>query len=84
MRQQEIDLARQIFLDHVNGQLVSTGTASTWAEQSLMMAEAFYSQVIDGEPITKMKLKGCMACHGSGGKKNDPCRVCHGTGKVAE
>lgn len=84
MSQQEIDLAKQIFLDRVNGTLVDPKTASAWAEQSLMMAEAFYSQVVDGEIPHKMKLRGCKACYGSGGKANQPCKMCHGSGKIAE
>lgn len=28
------------------------------------------------------KLMGCRKCFGSGGKRDDPCATCNGTGKV--
>lgn len=30
----------------------------------------------------RQKTKGCKACFGSGGKPIDPCKVCHGEGRV--
>ena len=33
-------------------------------------------------PNAKKLWRGCALCYGSGGKKDNPCRVCNGTGKI--
>jgi DnaJ-class molecular chaperone len=33
--------------------------------------------------VAETQMKGCRACHGSGGKARSPCKVCDGTGRVA-
>ena len=30
----------------------------------------------------KKEWRGCLACYGSGGKKDNPCTVCAGTGRI--
>jgi len=43
---------------------------------------AAYIRELQEARAKPVKLMGCRACYGSGGKRNDPCQVCDGTGKV--
>lgn len=88
MNQDELKLAETLFIDMVNGgSKLSMNDVEDMAVSSLQMASMFYSKVefakLDSLPMV-YKLKGCRACHGSGGKKTDPCKACNGTGKVKE
>lgn len=85
------ELAAQLFLDAVNGALITADQARQIAISSWEMARIFDAQ----DPQAKIpqeaqasfegnmnrKMSGCRACYGSGGKKRS-CKVCHGTGKV--
>jgi len=75
------EIAKERFLD-----LMSAGTMTSKAAADVATADA--NAFVRGyrpitTPASEDRQKGCRACHGSGGKQNDPCRVCGGTGRVA-
>jgi DnaJ-class molecular chaperone len=88
MNQDELKLAEALFIDMVNGySKLSMNDVEDMSVSALQMASMFYSKVVfaKAESLpTVYRLKGCRACHGSGGKKTDPCTACNGTGKTRE
>jgi len=80
-------LAAQPFLDAVNGDNMTAEQArqiaiSAWETAAIFDAcepKPTYSTMSD---TIAAKLRGCRKCHGSGGKANDPCTACNGTGRV--
>ena len=84
----EIELAKQLFLDAVNGNMThSATTVEMMAKRSMEYAAAFYRQLPQSDPadivIFPAAMKGCPACFGSGGKVKTPCKKCGGKGRVA-
>ncbi len=80
-----LDIARERFLEmmaqHPNGD--ANGAAVIAIEQADAFVQAYtVLKPADAAPVAS-KLRGCRACHGSGGKLSDPCKACAGTGKVA-
>lgn len=81
------ELAETLFIDMVNGNAkLSMNEVEEMAISSLQYATMFFSKVQDSiektdVPVT-YKMKGCKKCFGSGGKLDNPCRVCRGSGKV--
>lgn len=85
---EEVKLAKQLFLDAVNGNMaMPLDRVATLARSSLDYAVAFYCQVPkhsadDIVTVAVGTVKGCPICFGSGGKVKMRCKNCHGTGKV--
>ncbi|TDR82167.1 hypothetical protein [Paludibacterium purpuratum] len=54
------------------------------AKRAVMAAEVLQDELAAMSPqyAPAKGIKGCPACFGSGGKRNKPCQVCRGTGKV--
>jgi hypothetical protein len=79
-------LAETLFIDMVNGNPGhSMNDVEEMAISSFQYASMFYSKAsvapeISDDPAP-VKLKGCRACYGSGGKITKPCRQCGGSGK---
>lgn len=72
------EIAKQRFLDLMadgNSQEVSVKSAVSDADA---LIQALHYQQETG------KAKGCRVCFGSGGKKDNPCKACGGTGKVTQ
>lgn len=85
MSADHMHIARERFLDLMAND--QGGGAEYAAVKAIEEANAFmkaYDLLWEGKTqvIMGKKLKGCKACHGSGGKQIDPCKVCGGTGKV--
>lgn len=84
--QAHLDIARERFLELMadSPQADAYAVARTAIKQADDFAEAYEQHGYNrAEPTRASKLKGCRACHGSGGKQLDPCKVCAGTGTVA-
>lgn len=85
--QAHLDIARERFLElmaaHPNNDARDTAIAAIeQADEFVAVYATLGYKAVEPTPANK-KLKGCRACHGSGGKQFDPCKVCAGTGKVA-
>lgn len=87
--QAHLDVARERFLELMATQ--PGANAETVAIMAVTQADIFarlyqqYAVIAQGAQAGKdaaARAKGCRACHGSGGKASDPCKVCGGTGKV--
>lgn len=81
-------LAETLFIDMVNGKSnMSMNEVEEIAISSFQYATMFYSKVNsvmeDEKSSTLSRVKGCPKCYGSGGKSNNPCKYCRGTGKIA-
>lgn len=80
-----IEIARERFLD-----LMATdreGEPHHWAQIAIIQADVFIEEYAKRTPILPagtvvMKTKGCGVCFGSGGKANNPCKACGGSGRV--
>jgi DnaJ-class molecular chaperone len=73
-----LEIAKERFLD-----LLSNGiSAPCAAMMAITDADAFMSSYSKHAPQSNRSTVGCRACHGSGGKRAAPCKVCGGTGKV--
>lgn len=83
MNQIHLEIAKERFLEimaeNPNADVRSAAVAAI--EQADDFASA-YEALKPAEPMQSAKLKGCRACFGSGGKAGNPCKVCHGSGKV--
>lgn len=74
-----LEIAKERFVDlRANG--VSAPVAAAKAIEDADAFMAVYSA--PNAPTAGTALVGCRACHGSGGKRSAPCKVCNGTGKV--
>lgn len=84
MSADHMHIARERFLDLMAGNRSADPKAA--AIMAIDQADKFMAAYVQYGPKNDApaaaKLKGCKACHGSGGKRNDPCKVCGGTGKV--
>jgi hypothetical protein len=85
--QAHMDIARERFLElmaaNPNNDARDTAIAAIeQADEFTAVYGALGYKAVEPAPVSK-KLKGCRACHGSGGKQFDPCKACAGTGKVA-
>lgn len=82
--QAHLDIARERFLELMaqrpNVDAQDAAVAAIEDADTFMRA---YSALTPVKPEPVARLKGCRACHGSGGKQLDPCKACAGTGKVA-
>ena len=77
-------VARERFLDIMASHQQDPAAA---ADTAIKQAEMFMSKLNLAEarnhPFAKtVALKGCPKCFGSGGKRNQPCKYCGGSGKV--
>lgn len=83
-----LQMAEKIFLDFVDGNpSLSEANYESLACKSVEVASAFYAAVVKMAELPQslpaaLKMKGCKACFGSGGKVGQPCKVCGGAGKV--
>lgn len=75
------EIAKERFLDIMASKSVSAEAAAVVAIEQADVFVKFYSQYGKAEPEIE-KTKGCPRCFGSGGKQNNPCNACNGTGKV--
>lgn len=87
--QAHLDIARERFLELMAAK--PGADVDTVAIVAISQADAFarmyqkYAVIAQAAQAGKdaaLRVKGCRACHGSGGKAGDPCKVCGGTGKV--
>jgi len=82
------ELAEALFMDMVNGDhALSVSEVEEMALSAFAFASTFNrkaQQYVEEITPTTYRLKGCRACHGSGGKHSDPCKVCGGTGKIQD
>ena len=83
--QAHLDIARERFLELMaqNPNVEARSAAVQAIEQADEFIGAYRAIGAPEDVVPAKKLKGCRACHGSGGKQLDPCKVCAGTGKVA-
>jgi len=91
IEQAHIEIAKERFLEIM---AINPGSdAKTVAVVAITQADdfaQFYRQYgYKPQPVEpestlgrRAKTKGCKACFGSGGKPIDPCKVCHGEGRV--
>jgi len=85
IEQAHLEIAKQRFLEMMaEDPGCDAGKA---ADTAIRQADAFHAayhvRQWSSSGNTSGKTKGCRACHGSGGKQIEPCKVCNGTGKVA-
>jgi hypothetical protein len=83
-------LAEVLFIEMVNGRVglemkeVRQMARDALAYTSIFQDEA--SGVLTDTVLKKaqapVRMIGCKACYGSGGKQLSPCKKCNGTGKV--
>jgi len=74
-----LEIARERYLDLMaNGATAAIAAARATEDADVFMA--IYSAPT--APASGKPLVGCRACHGSGGKRSAPCKVCGGAGKV--
>jgi DnaJ-class molecular chaperone len=80
----KLELAEQIYLDQIAGPEMYETQLEEKARYAVKAAEIFYSAYVSIKGTGKVgqEMVGCKACFGSGGKKNSPCKVCNGAGKV--
>lgn len=74
-----LEIARERYLDLI-AEGFDADAAALAAIECADVFEAAYNK--RGRWVTHST--GCKACFGSGGKRNAPCKVCGGTGKVAK
>lgn len=86
-------LAETLFIEMVDGNpSLSDETVKSAAAAAVRYARLFNQVEVDSIPEpwqlrahrSSSSLVGCRVCHGSGGKRSDPCAACAGTGKVAK
>lgn len=83
MNQDELKLAETLFIDMVNGDSkLSMNDVEEIALSAHQYASMFYSKMNKAVSDGPIRSKGCPACYGSGGKISQPCKRCHGTGKI--
>lgn len=77
------EIAKERFLEmmatHPNGD--ARGTAVVAIEQADEFMNAYSALRIEPDS-PQIKMRGCRACYGSGGKVGHPCKTCGGSGKV--
>ena len=73
-----LEIARERYLDLI-AEGVDARAAAIAAIECADVFEAAYNK--RGWAV---HASGCKACFGSGGKRNNPCKVCGGTGKVTK
>jgi len=82
------EIAETLFIDMINGNyklsMNDVEEISLTAFQYASMFQKKSHEFVDETKPVVYRLKGCRACHGSGGKRSDPCKVCGGTGKVQD
>ena len=74
-----LEIARERYLDLI-AEGFDADAAALAAIECADVFEAAYSKRQESRNVSR----GCKACYGSGGKRNQPCKVCGGTGKVAK
>lgn len=80
----KLELAEQIYLDQIAGEKLMDSQLALKASYAIAASEVFYKTWDAIESPERLKLVGCKACFGSGGKKTSPCKVCKGTGKITQ
>lgn len=75
------EVAKERFLDMCaqNKGIVIEVIAASAVKQADALVAALGAQAAS---LPRPVMKGCKSCFGSGGKTNQPCRDCKGTGKV--
>ena len=74
------EIAKERFLDIMADKSVPPVAAAVTAIQQADKFLMVYRQ--SGQEFPERRQKGCRSCFGSGGKKDAPCKVCNGKGKV--
>lgn len=84
LRQVHIEIAKERFLEMMANSCSDAVTTAVIAiEQANEFTKAYENLGIpEVVAISEAKFKGCKCCFGSGGKANNPCKTCYGTGKV--
>lgn len=74
-----LEVAKEYFLE-----LVCNGAVPRDAARRAIEVADVFDEEYSKHHESQRTSRGCKACYGSGGKRNAPCKVCSGTGKVAK
>ena len=74
-----LEIARERFLD-----LIADGVDARAAAIAAIECADVFDAEYSKRWIKPTETLGCKSCFGSGGKRNNPCKVCGGTGKVTK
>lgn len=85
IEQMHLEIAKERFLEMMAqdpGRNAANAAALAIAHAD-HFRDAYKAIAGDYAPAGDQKMKGCPACFGSGGKRDNRCKVCKGTGKIA-